>query len=88
MRQTAVAALTGINRQPERLVPLFRGLLGDSNALIRLYAAGGLGRFGLAAKEAIPDLVQATNDPNPTVVSSARRALEKIESETLNATSR
>ena len=87
-RGTAVGALMGINRQPERLVPVFRSLLGDSNAIIRVYAAGGLGRFGLSAKEAIPDLVQATNDPNPTVVNSARHALEQIESEALKAASR
>ncbi len=88
VREKVVGALIGINRQPERLVPLFRGLLGDSNVIIRVYAAGGLGQFGLSAKEAVPDLIRATNDPFPGVVSSARRALEQIESEASKAGSR
>ena len=74
----AVVALSTINRQPERLVPLFRGLLRDSNESVRIRAAIGLGKFGLSAKEAIPDLVRATNDSNMYVIRSARRALEQI----------
>lgn len=88
VRQNAVMALKFINRQPDRLVPLFRRLLGDSNVMIRADAAWGLGRFGLSAKEAIPDLIRATNDPNPTVVNSARQALKQIESEASKAASR
>jgi len=87
LRLNAVESLAGINRQPERLVPLFRSLLGDTNFQIRWQAARGLGRFGSFAKEAIPDLVQATNDPNPIVVSSARLALQQIESEGSKAAS-
>jgi len=60
VRRMAVVALSTINRQPERLVPLFRGLLRDSNETVRIHAAIGLGKFGLSAKEAIPDLVSPT----------------------------
>lgn len=88
VREKAVGALSGMERQPERFVPLFRGLLGDSNAMIRIYAAGGLGRFGLSAKAAIPDLIQATNDPDPNVAIWTRRALEQIEAEVSKAASR
>ena len=88
VREKAVGALSGMERQPERLVPVFRDLMGDSNGLIRIYAASGLGRFGLSAKAAIPDLVKATNDPDPNIVIWARRALEQIESEVDKSASR
>ena len=87
-RQNAVRALTYIDRQPERLVPLFRSLLGDSNGVIRMHSAYGLLSFGPSAKEAVPDLLRAANDSDPDVSNAVRQALNQIDPSALNALSR
>lgn len=84
VRQCSIIALALIERPSERLVPLFRVWLSDSNPWIRAATAIGLGHFGSSAKEAIPDLIRATNDPHPDVVTEARQALEQIDLSALN----
>ena len=80
-RYQAIVCLASIRRQPERLVPLLRSLLGDTNHHIRFSAAYGLREFGPSAKEAVPDLLRAANDSDQVVSNAVRQALEKIESE-------
>jgi hypothetical protein len=87
-RQYAVGALTSISRQPYRLVPLFRSLLGDSDGVIRRNAVCGLGRFGPSAKEAVPDLLRVANDYDYFVSNAVRQALEQITPSASNAVSR
>lgn len=55
-----------------------RSGLSSKNELVRQSAARGLGARGMAANDAIPDLIIALNDESPQVASDAASALGSI----------
>jgi HEAT repeat protein len=68
----------------EELTALVEGL-GDSDARIRQGAAKILARLGPAAKPAVPELLQALEDPAPGVREAAGEALRQIGPEAVPA---
>ncbi len=80
VRKEAAKALIRTDVQPAVAVPvLSRLLLQDSDSRVRYWAAFSLGLLHENAKEAVPALRRATNDPNAWVASRAAEALEKVE---------
>ncbi len=55
-----------------------RSGLGSKSELVRQAAARGLGAKGMAANDAIPDLITALNDNSPRVAADAASALGSI----------
>ena len=60
-------------------VPRLVGALGSEDAYIREWAADVLGAMGTAGSAALPDLVDARSDPDPSVRAAIRRAIDAIE---------
>jgi HEAT repeat protein len=65
----------------EEIVPSMISLLKDDNWEMRRGSAWMLGKVGPDAKDAIPALTQALDDPNPAVRTKAAEALKKIKGE-------
>jgi HEAT repeat protein len=73
-RAVAAAALGRVRRQADtaaRLVPL----LSDAAAMVRAAAAAGLAQLGPLGKQALPELRESIEDPDPTVRGQALTAL-------------
>ena len=66
-----------IDRQAKTAVPVLLGLLKDEDIYVRLAAVSALGRFGPAAKAAVPALSKMLGDENAGG-KAAKEALEKI----------
>lgn len=62
-RLDAFVALTCATRQPGLVVPVLCAALRDTNGAIRDIAAGGLGNFGNASRDAVPELIKLLKDP-------------------------
>ena len=60
-------------------VPALAKTLKDEYVVVRQAAAEALGRIGPAAKEAVPALKQAENDPSDDVSEAAADALARVE---------
>lgn len=60
-------------------VPRLIDALRSDDAYIREWAADVLGAMGSAASSALPDLVDARSDPDPSVRAAIRRAVDAIE---------
>lgn|SRR5262249_20726996 len=58
---------------------VLRILLRDSDPRIRLIAAEGLGRIGQQAQEAIPDLLECLDEPDPAVRQAVEDAVFRID---------
>jgi HEAT repeat protein len=83
-RDVAIWALLSVDAEhaDRRLVvPSLVKALADTNFVIRLVAARGLGLFGTNAQPAVPVLVRLLNDRNSRVRPDATNALRKIDPE-------
>lgn len=71
-----------MGEKPAKVVPILMADLGSWEAVTRRLSANLLGRFGDAAKEAVPALLQTLQDSDETVREAALKALQKIDPET------
>ena len=83
-RRQATATLAQLHAQPDLLVPGLIATLADTNTaqtgmLDRLDAADNLGRFGAAARDAVPHLLAALRDLNHPLRLRAALALNQID---------
>jgi HEAT repeat protein len=65
----------------EQAVPYYVTALGHGNPDVRWHAAEGLGYFGECAKDALPALARAVNDPNEAVRNVAAFSFRKIKAQ-------
>jgi HEAT repeat protein len=84
VRFYAARALLKLHRPVGPLLPELVASVQDhfsyyNNAEIRQLAAETLGEIGRAARAAVPDLLQALNDPEPKVQTAATNALKHID---------
>jgi hypothetical protein len=84
-RAFAVLVLAAKRADPDNLVPLLTGLLADSNSPVevRLHAVMALGKFGAAAKAAVPALekIALANPKRSDLHLQALKALKSIDPE-------
>jgi HEAT repeat protein len=76
-----VLALSGVDVEPQQVVPALVNALSDTNWFTRLMAAKGLGHLGTNAQQAAPALVPMLSDPNAMVRRGATYALKAIDPE-------
>jgi HEAT repeats len=81
VRYQAVKGLCMVRVEPETVVPALSKSLADNDWLVRSRAAGGLGDFGEAARQAVPSLVELLTDPKQPVREAATNALKQIDPE-------
>ena len=80
-RRILVACNNALLEMGQEIVPYIIPLLKDDDWEMRRGAAGTLGMLGPEAKDAVPALTKALNDPNPAVRMKAEEALKKIKGE-------
>jgi HEAT repeat protein len=79
---TAAAAADALSRLGPEAVPALAKALGDPRCEVRGEIARRLGGFGLAARPAVPALLDALKDEHPYVVVEAAHALMRVEGST------
>ncbi|REJ86035.1 MAG: hypothetical protein DWQ34_17955 [Planctomycetota bacterium] len=83
VRQWAIRSIGSIRRLPDLSVPaLVERLHNDPDNNVRCAVLIALGWFGRNAESAVPDIIEATTDPSPSIQGYARRALERIRKST------
>jgi HEAT repeat protein len=70
-RVAALIGLNGITNPAPDIVAAFVGRLEDEDRLVRYQAIVGLGRFGPAASNAVPDLIPVLGKPQAQVAAYA-----------------
>ncbi len=78
-RKTAVSLLGKMKHNPETSVKALIASCNDERALVRLYAAQALTKFGAAAKPALPKLRSMKSDRYESVKAAAQKAILAIE---------
>lgn len=67
VRAHAVGAIALIKGDPNIIVPALKATLKDPYQSVRFSTAAGLWNFGTQARAAIPELIEARQDPDPEV---------------------
>ena len=81
IRHWAAVYLSHIDLEDRQVVPVFVGSLTNSDTGIRISTAYSLMPFGSKATSAVPGLIRAFSDPEPSVREAARAALKRIDPE-------
>ncbi len=79
VRRAFILALSKMDPDPQKAVPLFVRYLKDRSPVVRSAAADALAQLGEEAREAIPALQEARNDKDKAVSRAARIALRSIQ---------
>lgn len=83
IRSSCESALGAIHALPDQVIPAFIPLLHDADRDVRLEVVKALGKFGNAAKPAVPGLVEDLIDGNKAVREETEAALKVIDLEAL-----
>jgi HEAT repeat protein len=78
MRTNQDSALNALQHMGTGVLPAFKDKLKSSEPTERCRAAFALGKLGSAAKDAVPDLIQTSDDDSPNVQCEAMIALARI----------
>jgi len=81
VRRRTMDELGKLQLKPDLVVPILGGLVQNTNAIIRFDAARALGKYGPAARAAVPALKTALRDLDKSVRNQAAMSLTKIEME-------
>lgn len=79
IRGVAGGALVQLHTEPDLVIPVFSEFLTNSDASTRAWGASLLCGFGTDARAAIPLLLKARNDVDPSVREAVRAALKVID---------
>jgi HEAT repeats len=80
VRRNAASAFGGIyKKQPDIIVPRLIETLDDNDAEVRKFTAWMLGRYGPAAKDAIPKLTNLLSNAPPDLEKEIQTALQRID---------